>query len=221
MHDKPLSTIAGRLLHRRTSSSRPARDRTGTETLGLDERAILLFAEDALPPEEEAQLAEEVAAALPLGWSLQPRAKEMLHTLSEHLGGEPGLLQWLDRHPGVPRLTARLVALMGNLDTLGEDRGVVEALRSSRAEKPLPGELEGILPPQIGDETLGDIAYHIDELLFDRHRQEAARVALAAADWLCEAARRAPSPTPAVKEAAEVMSHLRREISEAGAPPGA
>ncbi|WP_420783069.1 hypothetical protein [Streptomyces sp. LPB2020-019-1HS] len=83
------------------------------------------------------------------------------------------------------------------------------------------GELEGILPPQIGDETLGDIAYHIDELLFDRHRQEAARVALAAADWLCEAARRAPSPTPAVKEAAEVMSHLRREISEAGAPPGA
>ncbi len=139
MHDKPLSTIAGRLLHRRTSSSRPARDRTGTETLGLDERAILLFAEDALPPEEEAQLAEEVAAALPLGWSLQPRAKEMLHTLSEHLGGEPGLLQWLDRHPGVPRLTARLVALMGNLDTFGEDRGVVEALRSSRAEKPLPG----------------------------------------------------------------------------------
>jgi hypothetical protein len=220
MHDKTLSKIAGRLLHRRASTSRPARDRTGTETLGLDERKVLLFADGALAPAEEEQLAEEVAAALPLGWSLQPRAKEMLHTVSDHLGGEPGLLRWLDRHPGLPRLTARLVALMGNLDTFGEDPGVVEALRSSRAERPLPEELKGILPPETGEETLGDIAYHIEELLFDRRWQEAARVALAAADWLRDAARRAASPTPAVKEAAEVMDHLHREISDAGMPPG-
>ncbi|MDX2622758.1 hypothetical protein PV356_25060 [Streptomyces sp. WI03-5b] len=220
MHDKPLSKIAGHLLHRRAGASRPARERIGPDTLGLDEAKVLRFADGTLAPAEEARLAEEVAEILPLGWSLQPRAKERLHTVSEHLGGERAVLEWLDRHPGLPRLTARLVALEGNLDRFSEDPAVIEALRAARAERPLPRELEGVLPPATSEETLSDISYRIDELLFDRHVEEAARLALTTADWLRNAARQAPSPSPAVRELAEVMAHSHQDISEAGAPPG-
>ncbi len=141
MHDKSLSKIAGHLLHRRAGASRPARDRVGPDTVGLDDGLALRFADDRVDPAEEARLAEEVAEILPLGWSLTTKAKEQLHTVSEHLGGEAGLLDWLDRHPGLPRLTARLQVLTGSLDRYSEDTAVVEILRSSRAEEPLPEEL--------------------------------------------------------------------------------
>ncbi|MET9988756.1 hypothetical protein ABZ061_04200 [Streptomyces mutabilis] len=213
MHHKPLSNFAGHLLHRR--SSRPARQRVGPDTMGLDEEKVLRFADGALDPADESRLAEEVAEVLPLGWSLSPRAKERLYTVTRHLGGEPQLLEWLDRHPGLPRLTARLVALTGNLDRCGEFPDVVEALRSSRAEDPFPAGLEGVLPPETDEATLSEVSYHIDELLFDRRPQDAARLALATTDWLRAAAGRAADPSPGVSEMGELMGHLHRDIGEA------
>ncbi|MFC9111955.1 hypothetical protein ACFTWN_01295 [Streptomyces sp. NPDC057092] len=221
MHDKSLSKIAGHLLHRRAGASRPARDRVGPDTVGLDDGLALRFADDRVDPAEEARLAEEVAEILPLGWSLTTKAKEQLHTVSEHLGGEAGLLDWLDRHPGLPRLTARLQVLTGSLDRYSEDTAVVEILRSSRAEEPLPEELRGILPPETDDETLSDISYRIDELLFDRNTQEAARLALATTGWLRDAVRRTAAPAPDIEEMGDLMAHLHQDISEALAPPAA
>ncbi|WP_043494050.1 hypothetical protein [Streptomyces viridosporus] len=217
MHDKPLSKLAGHLLHRRPGASRPTRHRVGPDTFGLDEERVLRFADGTLDPAQEPRLAEEVAEVLPLGWSLSPRAKERLYTVTEHLGGEPRLLEWLDRHPGLPRLTARLVVLTGILDRYSDDAGVVEALRSSRAEEPLPAGLEGVLPPETDEETLSDISYRIDELLFERHPQDAARLALATTDWLRSAARRAAPSSPGTGEMGDLMDHLHKDISEAGA----
>ncbi|WP_431986543.1 hypothetical protein [Streptomyces griseoflavus] len=217
MHDKPLSKFVGRLLHRRPGASRPAQERVGPDTYGLDEEKVLRFAEDGLDPEEENRLAEEVAEVLPLGWSLSPRAKERLYTVSSHLGGEPQLLAWLDRHPGLPRLIARLTALTGNLDRYSDDPSVVEALRAARAAEPLPAALDGTLPPGTDEETLSDIAYRIDKLLFEQRTEDAARVALATTDWLRAAARRASPASPAVEEMAEFMGHLHEDIRQADA----
>lgn len=218
MHDKPLSTLAGHLLRRRPGASHPTRHHVGPDAFGLDEDKVLRFEDDDLDPAEERRLAEEVSEILPLGWSLTPRAKERLNTVVEHLGGEPQLLQWLDGHPGLPRLTARLFALMGNLDRYSDEADVVEALNSSRAQTPLPAGLEGILPPETGEETLSDIAYHIDGFLSDRHTQDATRLALATTDWLRHTARQVTSASPTVREMSDLMAHLHRDISEADAP---
>ncbi|MFH9331632.1 hypothetical protein ACH4KU_21920 [Streptomyces althioticus] len=217
MHDKPLSKFTGRLVRRRPGVSRPAPERVGPDTYGLDEDKTLRFAADRLGPEEEQRLAEEVAELLPLGWSLSPRAKERLYTVSSHLGGEPQLLDWLDRHPGLPRLTARLTAMTGNLDRYSDDPSVVEAVRAARAEGALPAELEELLPPQTDEETLSDLAYRIDSLLFERRTGDAARLALTAADWLRTAARQAPSRSPMLDEMAEFMAHLHEDVRQAGA----
>ncbi|MFI8306423.1 hypothetical protein ACIF80_23875 [Streptomyces sp. NPDC085927] len=217
MHDKPLSKLAGHLLRRLPDASHPTRHRVGPDTFGLDEEKVLRFAEGRLDPAEEPRLAEEVAEVLPLGWSLSPRAKERLHTVTEHLGGERQLLEWLDRHPGLPRLTARLVALMGTLDRYSDDAEVVEALRSSRAEDPFPAGLENVLPPGTSEETLSDISYRIDELLFERHTQDATRLALATTDWLRDAAQRFAPSSDGVSEMRDLMAHLHKDISEAGA----
>ncbi|MFC1228966.1 hypothetical protein ACIGW5_03060 [Streptomyces prasinus] len=217
MHDKPLSQLAGHLLRRLPGASHPARRRVGPDRFGLDEEKVLRFTEDRLDPAEEPRLAQEVAEVLPLGWSLSPRAKERLHAVTEHLGGERRLLEWLDRHPGLPRLTARLVVLMGTLDRYSDDAEVVEALRASRAEDPFPAGLENVLPPGTSEETLGDISYRIDELLFDRHTQDATRLALATTDWLRDAARRSAPSSAGISEMRDLMTHLHQDISEADA----
>ncbi|MFF8594879.1 hypothetical protein ACF061_26210 [Streptomyces sp. NPDC015220] len=217
MHDKPLGKLVGDLLHRRPGASRPARQRVGPDALGLDEEKVLGFVDGALAPADEKRLAEEVAEILPLGWSLSPRAKERLSRVTDHLGGERQLLEWLDRHPGLPRLTARLFALTGNLDRYSEDNGIVEALRSSRSRDPLPGELAGILPPETSEETLSDIAYRIDELLFEHHTQDAKRLALATTDWLRHATEQAAPSSPGIDEMRDLMTHLHRDIDEADA----
>ncbi|GAA0909992.1 hypothetical protein [Streptomyces thermoalcalitolerans] len=217
MHDKPLSELAGHLLNRRAGASRPARHHVAPDRFGLDEEKVLRFTDGTLDAAEEQRLAEEVAELLPLNWSLTYRGKERLHAVVEHLGGESELLRWLDRHPGPPRLTARLVALTSTLDRYSEDADVVEALRSLRAESPLPAELEGVLPPDTDAETLSAVSYRIEELLFERHPQGAARLALAATDWVRDAARRAPSASAQVGELGDLMAHLHQDISEADA----
>ncbi|WP_079105191.1 hypothetical protein [Streptomyces prasinopilosus] len=217
MHDKPLSKLAGHLLRRLPGASHPARHRAGPDRFGLEEEKVLRFTEDRLDPAEEGRLAEEVAAVLPLGWSLSPRAKERLHAVTEHLGGERRLLEWLDRHPGLPRLTARLVALMGILDRYSDDAEVVEALRASRAEDPFPAGLENVLPPGTSEETLSDVSYRIDELLFERQTQDATRLALATTDWLRDATRSSAPSSSGISEMRELMTHLRKDIGEADA----
>ncbi|MDX3238937.1 hypothetical protein PV392_25255 [Streptomyces sp. ME03-5709C] len=217
MHNKPLSKLAGRLLLRRPDASRPGRQRVGPDSFGLDEGKVLGFAEGELDAAQEQRLAVEVAEVLPLGWCLSERAKERLHTVTERLGGETELLRWLDGHPGVPRLTARLVTLTGVLDGYSEDAEVVEAVRSRRVAAPPPPELEGVLPPGTDEETLSDISYRIDELLFDRNTRDAARLALTTTAWLRDTAGGATPASPAVREMSEVMGHLHKDISEAEA----
>lgn len=216
MHDKPLSNLVGDLLRRRPGASHRTRHRVGPDTFGLDEEKVLGFVDGVLDPADETRLAEEVAEVLPLDWSLSPKARERLSQVTDCVGGERQLLQWLDRHPGLPRLTARLFVLTNNLDQYSDDTAVIEALRSSRAQEPTPAGLEGILPPETSEETLTAIAYHIHELLCERHAQDARRLALATTDWLRHATEQAAPSSPGISEVRDLMGHLHKDISEAG-----
>jgi hypothetical protein len=218
VHDKPLSNLVGDLLRRRPGASHRDRHRVGPDTFGLDEEKVLGFVDDALDPAQETRLAEEVAEVLPLDWSLSPKARENLSQVTDRVGGERQLLQWLDRHPGLPRLTARLFVLTNNLDQYSDDTAVVEALRSSRARQPTPAGLEGVLPPETSEEPLTAIAYHIHKLLGERHAQDARRLALATTDWLRDATEQAAPSSPGISDERDLMVHQHRDISEAGVP---
>ncbi|MET9902854.1 hypothetical protein [Streptomyces sp. NPDC006446] len=214
MHDKPLLKSVGELLRRPHGSSHRTRQ-AGPEGFALDVSKVAGFTSGTLGPEDEAALADEVAQLLPHHWDLPTKSVEALTPLVDHLGGEQELMAWLDRHPGRPRLTARIYVLLGHLDQYSEDPAVLAAVRHARAQDPYPVRLRGYLTPETNDETLGGLAYRIEELLGDNREQDAIALALATADWLRSAAQNAESPNADVREMGELMDHMHQDISEA------
>jgi hypothetical protein len=214
VHDKPLLKSVGELLRRRHGSSSRA-PRTAPEGFALDSAMVGAFVAGTLGPEDEATLAGQVAGLLPHHWDLPTKSAEALTPLVDHLGGQPELMAWLDRHPGRPRLTARIYVLLGHLDQYSEDPEVLACVRHARAQDPYPVGLRGYLTPETNDETLGGLAFRIEELLGDSREQDATELALATADWLRGAARNAETTDDHLRETGELMGHLREDIGEA------
>ncbi|OIJ64982.1 hypothetical protein [Streptomyces mangrovisoli] len=212
MHDKPLLKSAGDLLRRRHGSShaRPS----GPDRFGLDSLLVGGFTAGTLTPDDEARLAEEVAAALPHQWDLPTKAIEQLSSVVDHLGGQKELMRWLDDHPGKPRRMARIYVLMGNLDQYSDDAAVVDAVRRAREQTPFPDGLRGYLSPATTDGTLAELASRIEGLLSEGHDDEATALALATTDWLQHAARDVPDAGAELHEVGDLMGHLHQDISE-------
>ncbi|UYM25862.1 hypothetical protein NQP46_31635 [Streptomyces albus] len=137
--------------------------------------------------------------------------------VTDHLGGHRQLVTWLDRFPGLPRLTARLYVLMGLLDRYSEDRPVIDALRESRARTPVPPGLQGHVVPDTGPDTLAGLSYEVEELLGDGEPRKAVDLARATAEWLREVAPRAGELDHRYADLGEVMEHSEKDIEEAAA----
>ncbi|MGV9248206.1 hypothetical protein [Streptomyces sp. NPDC003710] len=212
MHEKPLSKIVDELLRLRRHASRSSQDRSAPSQFGLDPALVGNFAAGTLDPRGEAALADQVARLLPFHWVLSNTLTEAMTQVTDHLGGQRELMAWLDRHGGLPQLVARLYVVMGLLDQYSENSAVVTALRESRERTPYPPGLKGYLVPETDDETLGGIAFKIEELLGDGRTAEAAALGLATADWLRHVAPRAGELDPKVGDMGELMDHMRRDI---------
>ncbi|GHB61753.1 hypothetical protein GCM10010377_60930 [Streptomyces viridiviolaceus] len=215
MHEKLLSRITRELLHPRHGASRSSRGRSTPAGFGLDRALVSDFVAGTPTPQREAELADQVARLLPFHWVLPNTLAAGMSEIIDHLGGQHGLVTWLDRHPGLPRLVARLYVVMGLLDRYSEEPAVVTALRESRERTPYPPGLKGCLLPETDDETLAGIAFEIEELLGDGHGEQAAELAEAAATWLQQAAPRAEELNPEVGELGELMNHMRHDIRTA------
>jgi hypothetical protein len=61
-----------------------------------------------------------------------------LSRIEHHFGGEPAVFEWLERHPGRPRLVARLYALVALLDELTDKPAVLTAVGELRERRPYP-----------------------------------------------------------------------------------
>ncbi|MEU4090726.1 hypothetical protein [Streptomyces aureus] len=217
MHDKPLLKSVGELLRRRHGVAHAA---GGSEREGftLDSAMVSDFVTGTLSSEDEGKLADEVAELLPHHWDLPTKSVEALTPLMDHFGSQQKLMAWLDGHPGRPRLTARIYVLLGHLDQYSEDQAILAAVRHARAQDPYPQGLRGYLTPETNDETLGGLAFRIEELLGDNRERDAIALALATADWLQRAAQNAESPDDDVREMGELMGHMHQDIGDA-APP--
>lgn len=99
----------------------------------LDRSLVEAFVAGTLDPQGEAELAAQVARVIPFHAMAPNPVAAGLSRIIHHLGDERALLAWLDRHPGEPRLVARLFVLIGLLDRYGDEPAVVTALRALAA----------------------------------------------------------------------------------------
>jgi hypothetical protein len=181
----------------------------------LDRSLIDASTAGTLDRQGEAQLAEQVARVLPFHWTLPNSTMVGLVRLRNHLGGEPGLLDWLDRHPGRPRLVARLYRLTGLLDELSARAAVVEAVRELRDRGGDPTELTGYLVPDTDSSTLASLGSRIESLLGDDRVDEAAEVALGSVALLSQAAPRADELDPDLGDLTGRMDQVRQRLVDA------
>lgn len=217
MREKPLSRIGDELLRLRHGPSHTSEHRQAPVGFGIDRELLSGFVAGELSQQDEAEFAGQVARLLPFHWDQSNNFASVMSQVTDHLGGQRELMNWLDRFPGLPRLVARLYVLMGLLDRFSEEAPVVTALREYREENPYPPGLKGHLVPQTDDDTLAGIAFGIEELLGDGEQKKAVALAVATTDCLRQVAPRAEELDPEVGDLGELMNHSHHDIEEAAA----
>jgi hypothetical protein len=214
VHDTLIDRTYHWLVHRRHRAQATG-SRPGPDGFGLDQALVGRFTDGTLGAADEARLAQEVAELLPHAQDLPFKAEESLNRVISYLGGEVPLLAWLDRHPGRPRLTARISALLGLLDEYTGDPGVVAALRASREREPYPAVLGEFLVPQTNEDTLSALAYRVKELLSDRREKDATALAEGVADWVRRAVADADDPGAEARKLSDLLAHARADLAGA------
>ncbi len=178
----------------------------------LDRAPIDALVAGTLDRVGEAALADQVARVLPFHWMLPNSTAQALSRIRHHFGGEPGLLDWLDRHPGRPRLVARVSALIGLLDEVSGQPAVLDALRALRAQAGDPPELTGYLVADTDSKTLPSLGTRVESLLGE-DLDEAARVAIATVTMLLQATSAADDS--AARDLRDRLGRLRQRIIDA------
>lgn len=181
----------------------------------LDRKLIEALEAGTLDAEGEGELAEQVARIMPYHWTLPNPYAAALSRLTDHLGGEEGLLAWLEAHPDRPRLVARLYGLIGLLDAVSMEPAVVTALSEVRARDPFPFGIQGHLTAETTGETLANLSLQIEELLAETQDADAVQLATAVTSLLELAGPRVGELDPKLADLGERAVELRREILNA------
>jgi hypothetical protein len=215
MRDQPLRKIGARLFRtRREDPPKGTQRQSMPAHYGLDRTLVDAFVGGTLDPRGEQALAQQVALIAPFHWTLPTAIVEDMTRIIDHLGGQHELLAWLDRHPGRPRLLARLSVLIGLLDRFSAEPAVVTALGEFRADTPFPAGLKGYLVPATDAETLASLAFEIESLLGENRGDDALALAMATLDMLKDVAPRAAEIDPEVGEMSELLEHSRQDLVE-------
>jgi hypothetical protein len=178
----------------------------------FDPELVTAFTENRLDDAGDAELAEQVARLLPFHAQLPHPIVARLLQLTGVLGGDEALLDWLNRHPGRPRVTARQYPLITLLDTYSANPGVIRALGELRAHDPYPHHLAGHLPPESTDHTLASLGQQIELLLADDRSDDAVRLSLRSLALLADIAPRAADLDDRAAALAAQVDALRRQI---------
>jgi hypothetical protein len=178
----------------------------------IDRTLIDAFVAGTVDPRGETSLAEQVARILPFHWTMPNPIAAALSRISNHLGGEQALFDWLDRHPGRPRVVARLYGVIGLLDRYSDVPAMVTALRELREQTPYPPGLAGYLVPDSTPDTLAELGAQIESLLIQERVDEAVQVALAAITMLQGMSPRATELDSKVGELGDLLEQARQSL---------
>jgi hypothetical protein len=181
----------------------------------LDPKLVKRFVADELDEHRQAELADQVATVI-MFHAVLPNALAVLMTrIVKHLGSEAALLRWLDRFAGRPKIVARLFAMIDLLDTISAQPAVVTALSELRADTPYPPGLSSYLSPDTDDETLGGLAWHIEQLAADNRIADAARLAMDSATLVERIAPRARALDRHLPDLAELAANASTAVGQA------
>jgi hypothetical protein len=202
----------------------------------LDQELVDALVADRLDAGGQAVLAEQVARVLPVHWVAPGPVVTALSQLVDKLGSERELFGWLERHPGRPRLVARLYVVIGMLDQISDDPAVLTALRELRRRVPYPPGLAGYLVPDTDDGTLAELSARIEAILAgqpaptegpgageisdDDRADEAFRVSVAALAMLEEVAPRIGELDRDLYALGGIAEQVRQELVAAHAGNG-
>jgi hypothetical protein len=178
----------------------------------LDRELVDALVADRLDASGQAVLAEQVARVLPVHWVAPGPVVTALSQLVDRLGGERELFGWLERHPGRPRLVARMYMVIGLLDQISDDPAVLAALRELRLRVPFPPGLSGYLIPDTDDGTLAELSARIEAILADDRADEAFRVSVAALATLKEIAPRVGELDHDLSALGSIAEQVRQEL---------
>lgn len=177
----------------------------------LDPDLVDDFVAGRLDRQGEFTLADQVAGVMPWRWALPPPSTGALRKLVEHLGGERGLREWLDRYPGRPQLIARTYDLIALLDRISDRPAVLGELRRWRERVEAPPALATHMTPDTDEATLASLAGQIESLLGD-DPDEARQVARATAAMLCDIAPRVAAADPDLRHLGDEVQRIDREL---------
>lgn len=180
----------------------------------FDPDLVDAFVEGKLDPRGEVELADQVARVIPYHWAGPNPMVVALEKLRRHLGGDAGLFAWLERHPGRPRVVAGLYTVIGLLDRVSDNPGVVTALRELRERTPDPPELREYLVPHTDEETLASLSGSIEALLGDE-LDRAVSVATAALGMLRQIAPHVGELDPDARDLGALVERATRDLTDA------
>ncbi|MFD7713246.1 hypothetical protein ACFV6E_26655 [Streptomyces sp. NPDC059785] len=211
MRDRPLENVGAWLLRAPREGARGGGGQAAG-ALGIDPALAGAFTDGTLGPAGESALAFQVARALPVHAALPVPAAAELTRITGHLGGPSALIGWLDRHPGPPRLAARLCVLVALLDRYSAEPAVVSELRAHRERVPYPPELDGHLAPGTDEDTLAGLARQIESLLGEGRSDDAVKLAVATVSMCLDVAPRAAEADPGVRDLGATLDEARQDV---------
>lgn len=186
----------------------------------LDTKLVKRFVADELDEHGQAELAGQVATIAVFHAELPTALAAQMTRIVHHLGGDAGLVRWLDRFPGRPKIVARLFALIDLLDTFSAEPSVVTALAELRADTRYPPGLAGYLSPDTDDETLAGLAWHVERLASDDRLADAVQLARNSAALVERLAARARELNPDLPDLADRAAEARKAVDDAAHEAG-
>lgn len=181
----------------------------------LDDELVDAFVQQRLDTAGEERLARLVAPLVPAHRSLPNHTVGTLGRVTHYLGGGSGVLTWLDRFPGEPRVVARLVRLGDVLETLSDDPAVLEAMTYVREQTLYPPGLAGHLVAATDDTVLASLAHDIEHLAAEGRLDEAVDVGLGAVGLLEQVLPLAARRDAELGSVAQTLPSMRRGLERA------
>jgi hypothetical protein len=181
----------------------------------LDDELVDALVEGRIDGADEERLARLVAPLVPAHRSLPNHTVGAIGRVTHHLGGASGVLTWLDRFPGEPRVVARLVRLGDVLEALSDDPAVLHALARVRESTLYPPGLAGHIVEATDETVLASLAHDIEHLAGEGRLAEAVDVGVGAVGLLEQVLPLAAQRDPALATVAQTLPSMRAGLTNA------
>lgn len=183
----------------------------------VDPALVQEFVAGTLDEPGQAELAEQIARLVAFHTELPNPIVARMSRVMTYLGSETGLVAWLERFPGRPRIVARLYSLTQVLDWFSAEPAVVTALAELRAGTPYPPGLADCLTPDTDQRTLTGLAWCVESQVANDQVPDAVRLALAIVDLLDRIVPRVRELDPTLRDLRDLADTLRANIIAASA----